>query len=111
LGAFRKYDFLSDHHKYKNNYDYNLAIHLLNKKIYMSTPALLLVEETTPSSPISTLHYEFYNKTGDITEMLNKNSDIQCIVGRDFVPFGQSQCPSITDYADRVDTLQFLANL
>ncbi|HTD92894.1 MAG TPA: hypothetical protein VK644_03745, partial [Chitinophagaceae bacterium] len=32
LDAFRKYDRLADHHKYKNNYDYNLAIHLLNRQ-------------------------------------------------------------------------------
>ena len=36
LNAFKKYDFLKDHHKYNNNYDYNLAILLLNHKYYIS---------------------------------------------------------------------------
>ena len=60
LTAFKKYNYLADHHKYKNNYDYNLAIHLLNKKFYMSNESLLLVEDASLFSPISQLNYEFY---------------------------------------------------
>ena len=44
LERFRKYNYLFDYQKYKNNYDYNLAIHLLNHKYYMSNGSLLLAE-------------------------------------------------------------------
>jgi hypothetical protein len=111
LTAFKKYDFLSDHHKYKNNYDYNLAIHLLNKKYYMSTVSILLIEEPSPFSPISQLNYEFYNNPEKLVELLKKDPAIQCISGKNFIPFGKAQCPSIGDYADRVDTCQFLVTL
>jgi hypothetical protein len=111
LTAFKKYDHLADHHKYKNNYDYNLAIHLLNKKYYMSNPSVLLVEDTSLFSPISQLNYEYYNSRHELTASLKDNPAIQCIAGKNFVPFGQTQSPAITDYADGVDTLQFLANL
>ena len=111
LTAFRKYDFLADHHKYKNNYDYNLAIHLLNKKIYMSNASLLLIEDPSPFSPISQLNYEFYSDREKLIASLKNNSAIQCIVDRNFVAFGQTQYPAINDYADAADTLQFLANL
>lgn len=111
LHAFRKYDFLADHHKYKNNYDYNLALHLLNKKYYMSTPSLLLVEEPSLFSPISQLNYEFYDNPDKLTGSLKENPDLQCITGRSFVLFGQSQAPAIADYADGVDTLAFLCRL
>ncbi|MFI5130764.1 MAG: acyl-CoA reductase [Chitinophagales bacterium] len=111
LTAFKKYDFLVEHHKYRNNYDYNLAIHLLNKKVYMSNSSLLLVEEASPFSPISQLHYEFYEDKDTVAGSLSKNAGIQCIVGKNFVGFGQSQCPSIMDYADKADTLKFLVNL
>jgi hypothetical protein len=111
LTAFKKYDYLFEHHKYKNNYDYNLAIHLLNKKVYMSNSSLLLVEENSPFSPISQLNYEVYKDRKELVESLSGDPAIQCIVGRDFVAFGESQRPSISDYADRVDTLQFLVNL
>jgi hypothetical protein len=111
LTAFKKYDYLADHHKYKNNYDYNLAIHLLNKKIYMSNKSLLLIEDPAAFSPISQLHYEFYHVPDLEAGNLAASSDIQCIVGTGFVAFGDSQSPSVSDYADRVDTLQFLVNL
>jgi hypothetical protein len=111
LAALRKFDYLADHHKYKNNYDYNLAIHLLNKKVYMSTPALLLVEEDSNFSPISQLNYAYYSPGENIKDILRSSSDIQCIVAHDEVPFGQAQCPSVTDYADAVDTMAFLKNL
>ncbi len=111
LQTFKRYDHLSDLHKYKNNYDYNLALHILNKKYYMSTPALLLVEEPSLFSPISQLNYEYYSKSENLTDKLKNLPDLQCIVGRDHTPFGQAQCPSITDYADSVDTMLFLKNL
>jgi hypothetical protein len=111
LDAFRKYDYLSDHHKYKNNYDYNLAIHLLNKKFYMSNGSILLVEESSVFSPISQLNYEFYDNTAKLTETLRQNPDIQCIVAEGHIPFGKSQHPAVDDYADGVDTLQFLRRL
>lgn len=111
LDAFKKYDHLALNHKYKNNYDYNLAIHLLNKKYFMSTPGLLLIEETSFFSPISQLNYEFYPDAEKLSETLKDNTELQCLLGKGFTPFGQAQCPSISDYADGVDTLNFLKNL
>lgn len=111
LNAFRKYDYLADYHKYKNNYDYNLAIHILNKKYFMSNESLLLIEDASPFSPIGQLNYEFYDDKETLIDSLLDNSDLQCIVGQDFVPFGQAQSPSIDDYADGVNTLDFLRNL
>jgi len=111
LKAFEKYNHLADHSKYRNNYDYNLAIQILNKKFYMSNASLLLIEETSPFSPISRLNYEFYNDTDKLIRSLKTDKSIQCIVGKDNVAFGQAQTPSITDYADGVDTLEFLTNL
>jgi hypothetical protein len=111
LTAFKKYDHLADHPNYRNNYDYNLAIQLLNKKFYMSNASLLLVEEASPFSPISRLNYEFYSDLDMLVASLKNDAAIQCIAGKDLVAFGQAQCPSVTDYADGVDTLKFLTNL
>lgn len=111
LEAFRKYNYLADNHKYKNNYDYNLALHLLNKKYYMSNGSILLIEDAGLFSPISQLNYEFYSDENQLKNILPKKDDLQCVVGKGFIPFGNSQTPAITDYADGVDTLQFLSNL
>lgn len=111
LSAFKKYDRLAEHHKYKNNYDYNLALHLLNNKFYMSTEAVLLVEDTSLFSPISQLNYEYYDGDDQPAAGLKENENVQCITGRGFVPFGHTQVPAVTDYADGVDTLDFLNRL
>jgi len=111
LNIFRKYNYLADHHKYKNNYDYNLAIHLLNKKFYMSNESLLLVEDASLFSPISQLNYEFYTDRDRLIISLKQNENLQCIAGKDFIPFGETQKPSLHDYADGVDTMQFLTTL
>jgi hypothetical protein len=111
LEVFRKYTWMADHHKYKNNYDYNLAIQILNKKYYMTNGSVLLIEAPSLFSPISQLNYEFYSSTNDPRELLTNNQDLQCIVGTGGVPFGQSQSPSLTDYADQVDILSFLSGL
>jgi hypothetical protein len=111
----KEYDFIplleADHHKYKNNYDYNLALHLLNKKYYMTNGSILLIEDAALFSPISQLNYEFYDDREKMTEILTKNTDLQCIVGNGFIHVGKSQSPSINEYADGVDTLKFLSDL
>jgi len=111
LNAFRKYDYLAEHHKYKNNYDYNLAILLLNHQFYMSTHSILLVENQALFSPISQLNYSFFENAPSLIKELPGHPDLQGIVGHDFIPFGKSQFPAIGDYADQVDTLHFLKNL
>lgn len=111
LEAFKKYNHLADHHKFKNNYDYNLALHILNKKFYMTNGSILLVESPSVFSPISQLNYEYYKNADDLMKALADSGEIQCITGKGYIPFGSAQCPAITDYADGADTLAFLKNL
>lgn len=108
LEAFRKYSYFTDHSKYRNNYDYQLAIHLLNKQYYMTNGNLLLSENSSLFSPISQLNYSFYENAPSLARELAANPELQCIIGKGYVPFGQAQSPSLTDYADGVDTMQFL---
>lgn len=110
LNAFRKYHYFSDHHKYKNNYDYQLAIHLLNNSYYMTNGSILLIENSSMYSPISQLNYEFYQNPALVTESL-VSTELQCIVGNGFTPFGEAQCPALSDYADGTDTMRFLRQL
>ena len=111
ITALKKYAYFGDHNKYKNNYDYQLAIHLLNRMYYMTTESLLMSENTSVFSPISQLNYEFYNDITSLKESLTGNPDIQCIVGEGFIPFGDSQRPSLYDFADGIDTMKFLLAL
>jgi len=110
LNVFKKYNYLIYNNKYKNNYDYHLAILILNKQYYMTNESILLAENKSLFSPISQLHYEFYDEQPDLTPEDVKER-LQCIVGRDGIEFGLAQQPGLWDYADGADTLKFLLSL
>jgi hypothetical protein len=111
LESFRKYNHVFDHHKYRNNYDYQLAIMIINRIYYMTNGSILLQENRGLFSPISLLHYEYYDEIDDVERSLSDNTDVQCVVARGKVPFGMAQRPALDDYADKADTLQFLLGL
>lgn len=111
LGAFDKYKYFADHHKYKNNYDYQLSIALLNNIYYMTNGSILLIEHDAIFSAISQLHYQYYDDEKQVMARLKDNEDVQCICGNKGIAFGQAQRPSLVDYADGVDTMQFLLTL
>ncbi|HRH48949.1 MAG TPA: acyl-CoA reductase [Panacibacter sp.] len=111
LNALKKYDYFMDFHKYKHNFDYHLTLLLMNSKYYMTNESIILTEHPSLFSPVSQVHYEFYSTPAIVTETIKQNNDVQCIVGHCFVPFGSAQLPSLNDYADGVDTMQFLCAL
>jgi len=111
LNAFHRYKFFRDHHKYNNNYEYQLSLMLLNKIFYMTNESTLLMENESVFSPIGILNYEYYDDLKTLVSSLKGKDDIQCISGEGFVPFGQAQRPDLFSYADAVDTMQFLLSL
>jgi hypothetical protein len=109
--AMVPYADIVNHKKYGNNYDYNKAIHLMNQVPILDNHFLLLKESQDLNSPLGMLHYYRYENTQELKEFLiAKQDQIQCVVGRDFIPFGSAQCPKLNDYADGIDTMQFLGN-
>jgi hypothetical protein len=111
LQLFGKYNDYADLNKYKNNYDYHLAIYLLNRVPYMSNESLLMVENDLPFSAVSVLHYRFYDDHQSLVSSLTSNDNIQAIIGKGFFPFGSAQKPALNNYADGVDTMAFLTGL
>lgn len=114
--AIQGFAHLGDHHKYANNHDYNRAVLLMNAQRFLENGFLILREEPSFSSPISVLHYSQYSSMEALSEELKAVKDeVQCVVsGMDIpghVPFGRSQFPALDDYADGVDTLEFLLGL
>jgi hypothetical protein len=98
-----------NHSKYANNYEYNMAVYLVNKEKFLDSGYLLLKESTELSSPVSVLYYEFYNSEEKLYGQINKLQEkIQCVTGNNYIPFGKTQFPKLWDYADNIDTLDFL---
>lgn len=113
--AFDGYEPISIHNKYMNNYDYQKAIKLMNQEEIIDLKFCLLVENNSLASPISVVHYSFYEDLENLNKnLLNQENELQCIVEVDpkkhqnSCYFGQSQQPKISDYADNIDTIEFL---
>jgi hypothetical protein len=95
--------------KYGNNYDFNKAVYIVNKDPFHDTGYLLIKEDAKLTSPVSVLHYTYYNSEYALKQQLAElNEQIQCIVGKKYLPFGKAQSPNLGDYADRKDTIEFL---
>jgi hypothetical protein len=98
--------------KYGNNYDYNKTIHLMNQAVFLDNNFLLLKESKDLFSPLAMLHYHFYESELEVSNYIEEHKyDIQCVVGSNYIPFGKAQCPSLSDYADNVDTMRWLNEL
>lgn len=103
---------VATHNKYANNYDYNKAVWLLNNEDLLENGFVLFKEDTGIASPVASVFYERYqDKEALLKHLENHANQIQCIVGNGFIPFGNSQCPTLSDYADNVNTLAFLDSL
>ena len=101
-----------NHHKYRNNYDYHKSIYLVNKTPHLDTGFLLVNSTDELVSPISVLFHQEYDSEDNLKNILSiKKDKIQCIVGSDYIPFGKAQRPELWDYADNVDTMEFLSGL
>lgn len=108
------YKFVVDNKKYGNNYDYNCAIYLLGGEKFLDNNFLMIKPDKGLFSPVSVLYSEEYRNEEQLNNYLNENKEnLQCVVGngKGMIPFGYSQQPVITDYADGVNTMDFLVNL
>ena len=116
FGGLYPYAHVIEMKKYANNYDYNKAVYLMSEFDFLENGFFMLREYKAISSPIATAHYEFYETLGPLkSHLLEQRENIQCIVSNadieGAIPFGQAQNPQLWDYADGVDTIEFLKGL
>lgn len=114
--AMFEYSEVIQYEKYANNYDYNKAVFLMSNFQLLDNEFLTIKEDTSYSSPISSVFYEFYDNLEAVKSRLQEDADqIQCIVSKNLtensIAFGQTQQPKLWDYADNVDTLTFLTKI
>ncbi|NNG09177.1 MAG: acyl-CoA reductase [Arenibacter sp.] len=113
FNALYPFKYVIEQHKYANNYDYNKAVYLMSLYKVLENGFLMLKEDKSYASPIATVFYEYYDSLEDLKNRLSHDSDLlQCIVANGVmpneIPFGTTQKPSLEDYADNVDTVDFL---
>lgn len=114
---FDAFNEIGNHNKYRNNYDYRKSVLLINRTPFIDHHNLLLVENSSLKSPLAVLHYEEYEKQDYVAAFIGQHrQELQCVVCNNEIvnsttPFGHAQRPVLWDYADSIDTLQFLFSL
>jgi hypothetical protein len=112
----KDYDLYLNHNKYANNLMYHKSIWLLNQDDFLENGLINLKEDKSFSSPLASVFYEYYENIEDVkTMIIERKDEIQCVVSKiDLgvnIPFGKTQQPELWDYADNVDTIEFLLGL
>ena len=110
------YKDLINNHKYANNYDYNKAIYLMSEYKFLDNGFFMIKQGTEMYSPISTINYEYYHNTTLLKKSIKQKEDnIQCVVSniefKGKIDFGQTQNPSLNQYADNIDVIEFLLTI
>ncbi|VXC20191.1 Acyl-CoA reductase [Flavobacterium sp. 9AF] len=116
FNAMFNYQEIIKYDKYANNYDYNKAVYLMSNYKLLDNGFLTLKEDENYASPISSVFYEYYENKNEVIQKLQNDVDrIQCIVSKNHIKnsikFGQTQKPNLWDYADNIDTIEFLISL
>ncbi len=114
-GMFIQKDIVN-YEKYANNYDYNKAVYLMSLYKILDNGFMTVKEDESYASPISSVFYEYYDNIDEVNHKIKVDNDkIQCVVSNQLtncsIKFGTTQKPQLWDYADQVDTMDFLLNL
>ncbi len=117
IKSWEPFQTVIDHHKFANNYNYQKSIMLLDQVPFLDGEFILLRANKNLVSPIATLYYEKYNSLEELKSKIEGDKEkLQVVVSaqgwfQGSIPFGMAQSPEVGDYADKVDTMQFLASL
>ncbi|MFO7851480.1 MAG: acyl-CoA reductase [Bacteroidota bacterium] len=112
VNQWANWSYLLNHRSYANNYLYNKALFKLNKENFIDAGFLLLKRGAGFTSPVSVIFYDFFKSKNKLMDELSEHAgNIQCIVSENDIPFGQTQYPEPGDYADNIDTIEFLISL
>ena len=100
--------------KLRNNVAQRRALYTIQHREYSDYGAFLAIEGSEFSTSLAEVTICRYSDIDAVRQWLTEHhEEIQCVVSHleieGCVPFGKAQYPKLTDYADGVDTMQFLA--
>ena len=117
INQFSAFKNFINHNKYANNYEYYRAIFLMNQIEHLDSGFALLKPDEGLGSPVGVIYYQYYNNLNNANQYIAQHEEqLQCVVSSNLsipnsINFGQTQNPLLTDYADGIDTINFLASI
>lgn len=74
LDALKAYEYFMDYNKYKNNFDYQLALLIMGNKYYMNNDSIILTENADLFAPVAQLNYSYYHSKEETVKVV-ENKD------------------------------------
>jgi len=115
LEFWKRFEHLTHHDKFKNNFDYNYSLIIMNGMPHISNGIVLMQEAEDLYARTSMLHYEYYDDINEVAQKLQSQTDhIQNIISNQplgdlkTIPFGTTHYPDLNDYPNHIDTMKFL---
>ena len=110
---FNNYNYIINHNKYSNNYNYQKTIKIMNNEVFTDCDYFLMSQSKEINPPISVIYYDYYDDISQVCDLIKeKRNQIQCIVTnlqiKNSIRFGEAQDPKLDQYADNSDTINFL---
>jgi hypothetical protein len=114
FSAIEKYSDVMNHQGYNDCFRYQKAISELSGENYFNNGFVIIRKNNPAFSSIAAINYTVYEDIEQVkTFLVEQNDKIQCTVSKTActenpVYFGNTQKPELTDYADNIDTVNFL---
>lgn len=100
---------IAGHNHFLNHLDYQKSIRLMSKQFYMDSGTFLFVESPENNPPTAVVYHEYYHP--DEKPVTGYHNNMYITLHEDGTPFGQACTPTLFDYDNNIDILQFLGNL
>jgi hypothetical protein len=113
--SIKNYSYIMEHQGYNHCFRYQKAISELSGDDYLTNGFVIVRKNNLTFSSIATVNYMEYSDIEQVKTFLSAHNDnIQCLVSKTTylenpVPFGDTQKPELSDYADGVDTIAWLS--
>lgn len=93
-----------DNPHFMNAYRQVRALKIMTKEPFFDGDFFVAVRGSSLTPALGELTYSYFDE-----KVLNENRELlQCVVGHGFIDFGQSQHPTVDDWADGVNVYHFL---
>lgn len=103
----------AENSKLRRNIASMRALYTIQRRSFGDYGAFLTIEGTAFATSLANVVVQRYSDIAEVKAWLTEHSEeIQCVVShlniKGCVPFGEAQHPQLSDYADGVDTMEFL---
>lgn len=108
---------ISTNNKYRNNYIQQRALLSMQEKAFVDLGGALMIEQRAFPDALSCISCSHYRSMEEVCEWLETHdNELQCVVSECIehsrrVGFGHSQSPTLTDYPDDADVMEWLSKL